>query len=36
MGVDWITTSHGSSVRDSSGDLVMPTASGRAMAMATR
>ena len=35
MGVDWITTSQGITVRDSRSDRVMPTASGSAMAMAT-
>ena len=34
MGVDWITTSQGMTMRDSKGDLVMATAKGSASAMA--
>src|SRR5579885_848771 len=36
IGVDWMTTSHGSSVRASRRERVMPIARGSATAMATR
>ncbi|MNY24497.1 hypothetical protein D3C86_1582160 [compost metagenome] len=35
IGVDWITTSHGMTMRDSSGERVMATASGSARQIAT-